>query len=518
VILGDDVDRVASEGAAASGGTTLDDLFRHAVARHPDAPATVDPPNRAAFTDGGPRRLTYAEADRAVSAIAARLRQLGLATDSVVAVQLPNTVEAALTLLGVLRAGLIAAPLPLLWRHADCVAALARTGARAIVTVRRAGATDHCALAMDVAARVFSVRHVCAFGANVPAGVVPLDDVFSRADPPPHRAPRENAAAHVAVVTFEATTAGPVPVARDHLQLLAAGLGPTLESGAPPGARLLAPLALSSLAGLSLAFVPWLLNGGTLVLHAPFDPRLFGAQWREMPCDVAALPGPLVAPMSEAGLLDGTPGTVLALWHGPERSAEPHAGRTARFRRVDAVAFGESGLIAVPRRAGGAAAALPLGVVGAPHASANAVPVAEIARTARHTVGLRGPMVPRFAFPPRRGGGNAFARTGDDGFVDTGVPCRLDRAANALVVTGMPAGLIAVGGYRIALGEMQDLAKSVDRSAVVAAVPDPVLGHRLAASAANQDAVLRRLADAGFNPLALRAFRSPPPTRRAAGA
>ena len=52
-----------------------------------------------------------------ISAIAARLRALGLHTDAVVGVQLPNTVESVLTILGVLRAGMIAAPLPLLWRR-----------------------------------------------------------------------------------------------------------------------------------------------------------------------------------------------------------------------------------------------------------------------------------------------------------------------------------------------------------------------------------------------------------------
>jgi non-ribosomal peptide synthetase component F len=58
--------------------TTLDDLFRRTAARRPDAIALADPPDRESFTDGPPRRLTYAETDRIVSAIATRLRALGL--------------------------------------------------------------------------------------------------------------------------------------------------------------------------------------------------------------------------------------------------------------------------------------------------------------------------------------------------------------------------------------------------------------------------------------------------------
>jgi len=46
--------------------TTLDDVFRRAAARRPDALALTDPPNRERFTDGPPRHLTYAAADRVV--------------------------------------------------------------------------------------------------------------------------------------------------------------------------------------------------------------------------------------------------------------------------------------------------------------------------------------------------------------------------------------------------------------------------------------------------------------------
>ena len=177
----------------------------------------VDPPNRESFTDGAPRRLTYAQADRAISAFAARLHRLGLQTDTVVAMQLPNTVESVITLLGVLRAGMIAAPLPLLWRKLDMVAALGRVGAKAILTSSRIGSAAHAEIAMQVAAELFPVRHVCAFGRDLPDGVAPLDDVFAPGDlefvPPPVRP--GHAAAHVAVVTFDVTANGLVPVARN---------------------------------------------------------------------------------------------------------------------------------------------------------------------------------------------------------------------------------------------------------------------------------------------------------------
>jgi|SRR5262245_34060644 len=183
-----------------------------AALRRPDAIALTDPPNREAFTDGPPRRLTYAEADRMISAIAAMLRHTGLAGDAIVSLQIANTVESVLALLAVWRAGLIGMPLPLLWRRAEIVSALSRVGAHALIVSGRIGKTNHVDLAMQVAAETFSVRFICAFGPNLHDGVVSLDDVLAGTKPSPSppagrvnaRAPEPGA--RLAVVTWDVTT------------------------------------------------------------------------------------------------------------------------------------------------------------------------------------------------------------------------------------------------------------------------------------------------------------------------
>src|SRR5689334_21254555 len=113
---------------------SLDTLFQRILARKPDALALVDPENKARVTGDAPKRLTFAQADRAISALAAHFVDAGLPAHSVIAVQLPNTVEFVLTVLAAHRAGLVVALFPLLWRQAELVAALNRTSARAIVT------------------------------------------------------------------------------------------------------------------------------------------------------------------------------------------------------------------------------------------------------------------------------------------------------------------------------------------------------------------------------------------------
>ena len=477
---------------------TLDDLFRHALVRRPDAIALVDPADRADFTDGAARRLTYAQADRAITALAARLRAFGLPTDSVVAIQLPNTVENVIALLAVMRAGLIAAPLPQLWRHADAAAALSRVAARTLICCQRVGDAVHGDLAMHIAMETFTIRFLCGFGKDLPDGVVPIDDIFSSHDEPPAVERPGVAADHVALVTFDVTAEGIVPVARSHAELLAAGLAVTLEAAIAPDAVLLGALAPGSFASIATAVVPWLLSGGTLVLHQPFAPEVFARQRAEEHCGVVALPGAMVTRLAQAGLLDGT--TTLAVWRAPERMA---ACGALPGTLIDIAVFGEIGLVAMRRGATGSPSAIPTG-----RRLAHEVHVLTVARTPAGTVALSGPMVPNAPFPPGAERGHAPKLKITDGAIDTGYTCSIDRAAETLTVNGPPAGIVSVGGYRFALRTLQELITGIEDGSTLAALPDMLAGHRLAGSAADRDAICDALLAHGANPLLVAAFRA----------
>ena len=111
---------------------TLDTLFQRSLTRQPDTLALVDPVNKQRITGQKPKRLTYAQADRVISSLAAHFIETGLPANSVIAIQLPNTIEFALTVLAAYRAGLVVAVLPLLWRQAELTMALNRTAARGL--------------------------------------------------------------------------------------------------------------------------------------------------------------------------------------------------------------------------------------------------------------------------------------------------------------------------------------------------------------------------------------------------
>ena len=220
---------------------TLDGLFRRVLARQPEALALIDPLNKPRITGQPPKRLTFAEADRAISALAAHFIEAGLPANSVIAVQLPNTVEFMLTVLAAHRAGLIVALLPLLWRQAELTVALNRTGARAIVTASRIDGVNHADLAMNAAVEAFSIRHVCGFGPDLPEGMASLDQALKASSATTRAVTQDGRRA--AIISFDVTAEGFRAVPRTHLNLIAGGLALFLESDVAQGAIMMSAFA-----------------------------------------------------------------------------------------------------------------------------------------------------------------------------------------------------------------------------------------------------------------------------------
>lgn len=519
MILGDAIERPAA--SAIGTRATLDELFRWAAIRRPNAVALIDPPNRTNITDGEPKHLTYAQADRMISAIAGRLHRLGLHRDAIVGLQFANTVESVLVLLAVLRAGLIAMPMPLLWRRAEAVAALSRVGANALIVSGRVGTVDHFALAMQVAAETFPIRFVCGFGRRPPDGVIGLDDLYTAEtlDPPPapdaKRTHLPGPGAHLAVITWDVSPDGPVPVARSHAELIAGGLAVLLESRIERDAVILSTLTMASFAGIASALLPWLMAGGTLALHHPFDAHIFAVQRSAMICDAIVLPGPLTLPFSEAGHLAARNGLkrVLGIWRTPERLTRAPVWPRADLAMIDVQVFGEIGLIAALRDPRGRPASIPFGPLAAPRGTKGALVVGEVQRSDNGTVALRGPMLPRAAFPP---GAERTAfphlKVSPNGLIDTGYSCPGGKFAPALVVTGPPPGIVSVGGYRFVAWDLQALAGPAENGSTLAALPDALAGHRLAGSAADRGRIRETLTNKGVNPLVVDAFRPASPS------
>jgi len=478
----------APSAASFAGGVTLDALFRANVSARPNFIALVDPPNRTSFTDGTPLRLSYAKAEERVERLARKLRGFGMPPGSVVAVQLPNIAETAISLLAILRAGYVAAPVPMLWRRSDLIAGLAGVSPKAFITLVKLNDERPAEIVCEAAAELFDLSFPCAFGEDVPDGLVPLDrEDFS--DHPEFPATQTDT---VSLVTFDADAEGFFPSGRNDAQWLAAGIATLLEARIETGDAIVTTLPLSSLAGLASAFVPWLLSGGTLQL-ANGQSKIFGGVGPEERVH-------FVAPAAALGILAQTVTAPFVSAIAVHRNAGTHAidlSRVPAGRVVDFHNFGETGAVVLMREDPRSALAVPLGGISAPSGMAGA-PIVIETKQKDAQIWLRGPMVPREAYPP--GLGNYRTARDADGFVRTGYRCRSDGKGSLIVEAG-PERVVSVGGLRFGLNDLQSRFASIGEDVKILTVEDPLLGERLRIEAANPGAAAAALLAAGHSQL-----------------
>lgn len=458
----------------------LDALFRANAIRDPDALALIDPPDIEAVTGKPPQRLTFAQADARIVALAGLLREIGIPQGGNVAIQLPNNVDSVIALLAVARAGLVPALLPLLWRRAECVAALSRAHAEAILCCGRVGEFDHGQLALEIAAELFPIRAVCGFGGGLADGIVAIDEVA----PSVGHAIATDFAPDVAAITFDVDGDGPLPVERDALQLLSAGLLIGRLADVTKDVRLLSTVPISTYAGLSAVLVPWLMSGGPLAFHHPFAPALLSDQIAAS--DILVVPDAVAARLQDSGGPGSHLRAVISLCRSPERFASAAPWKQPEVPLIDVATFGEVALLAARRPADGDPAPWPLRI----RSTDGDNDVAGIFVTPSGTLGINGSLAAK---------SEAWPDT------DTGYPCRVDR--DGIVVTAAPAGIANVGGYRFAMRDLQHVLHAVESDGLIAALPHHLTGHRLAGHARDPQAMRQTLREFGLGPLVTEAFR-----------
>jgi hypothetical protein len=481
----------------------LDAVFKRNTRARPQAIALADPPDRSTFTDGPPRRLSYAGADAAVDGLTRQLGSLGLPSRAVVAVQLPNIVEAAIVLLAVERADLIAAPVPLLWRKSDLVRALAPLEPACIITVARAGDVRPAAVACEIAAELISLSFPCAFGAELPDGMIALDidtePTEGNAGPLPVETAR--AADAISLVTFGAAPDGPFAVGRTQAEWIAAGLSTLIAARIASSASIVSTLPLSSLAGIGAAFVPWLLTGGTLQLVHGFAPQTIERMGLERPHLVA----PAGALAALLGVSEKEFSSIIAVHRGPPAPFDPdvHAREVVDFH-----VLGEIGAVAL-HRAGDRPAPIPVGRSSFPGQAEAPVGI-ETRLEPDGTVSLRGAMVPHQVFAS-----GSKPVIGKDGFVPTHYHCRVE--GMSVVIDSGPASVAVVGGLRFGLDDLKARIEAVAAGATVSYNPDAVLGGRLVVEVDDPAAASVALEAAGFARVVVDAVAPRAETRRMAG-
>ena len=267
---------------------TLDDHLRASAARTPDKTAIV----------AGDRRVSYGELDRLADGIAGGLIAAGIERGDRVGVFLPNTVEGAASIYGVLRAGAGFSPLNPTMKAEKLGQVLADAGAAGIICE-----SAHRGVVADAAAFAPTLRTVVCVGEGRP-GDVPFEQLIT------HEAPRSLRATAIdlaALIYTSGSTGKPKGVTLTHqnMTFAAASLGEYLEMQQDEVVLLCLPLSFDY--GLYQLLLT-IMVGGTLVLEKGF-----------------AFPGKVVQLLESEGVT-GLPGRA----HAVRRAARPARPRGDR--------------------------------------------------------------------------------------------------------------------------------------------------------------------------------------------
>ncbi len=293
-------------------GCLHDFLIRNAQAS-PKSLSLIDAPDRESFAQGKPVALNTEEVLFAVERLGQVFDQLGLEAGDLIAIQLPQIVEAPVAILAAARAGLVVCLLPPHWGRRELQRALGPVAPRAILSWAAPAGQDQDRLESlrEVASKLPSVRFLLAIGRNVPDGIVPLGAfAFDAQQRIKHDCitpvkmtgkPDQSDASDVVVVTWPATKVdGSWAMARSHNELKATGLGIVDAADIGDGATILCPFALSTYASVGSFFITWLLCGGCLMFHRAFDLGQYIRTLTEAKSAFSAIPARLEEPVLTA--------------------------------------------------------------------------------------------------------------------------------------------------------------------------------------------------------------------------
>ena len=294
---------------------TFVDLLRKSFEQHPGREALIDAANSADFFGAAPRRLTYAQAWAEARSLAAMLLRHGLRKDDVLGVQLPNGNELVLTYFACAMLGVMLTPAPMQYRDHELSHILDHTKARAMMTFVYPGsdaALLRCErLAQELGAKSGQTPLIMAW---YPAAAS-YEDALAQSAGHPHVPLTPNCATEQDLAALDAYMADnpvdadatftlcwtsgteglPKGVPRSHNQWMIAAHTIVEAVHLQPGARLLNPFPLTNPGSLTGMVVPWLLTGGTLVQHQPFDLQVFLKQIKDEAIDYTCASPALLA-------------------------------------------------------------------------------------------------------------------------------------------------------------------------------------------------------------------------------
>lgn len=294
------------------GDVRVDDLLEKHVREKTDKEACVDPINCMDIVGREPKRLTWWQLEDLVGRYAAVFVSHGLRKDDALVVQLPNLVDLPAIYLACARLGIIVSPAPVQYREHELAYICRSIDAKAVVTANRIGKHAHGEMLVRVKVDAPTLQHVFVLGDGV-EGATAIEPLLARVKQSElaaaQRAEQEANVSADDILTIcwtSGTEAQPKGVPRSHNEWIIMGQGVVHAGDIEDGDNLLNPFPMVNMAGISTSFVSWLLVGGKLIQHQPFDLQVFLKQIRNEKVDyTVAPPAILNLLLQNEALLDG---------------------------------------------------------------------------------------------------------------------------------------------------------------------------------------------------------------------
>lgn len=348
--IGDEAQSPAGESAHG-----LAAIFAQRALADPGATALLPQPGSTEWSGREETSLTNAEAEMAVSRLAAQFATFGLPPRALFGVALPAGPEACLTIAALDRAGLTPCLIPLSWAPEQIGAVVENLGLAGVATQSRVGELNPALEWRDLAMRYFGLRFLTAFGPAVPDGFTDLDAVMAQSGVPApvSTEPAADAPGPSGYVSFDRSEgeADGAPVAwfRSWASARAAAESFVAAAKVAPQERLLTLIAQDDHRGLTTGLMAALVSGCALEAHGLFSSDALAQSLPGAGPLRLVAPGWMEADLARLDFPENLCGVVL-VHQAPVRFK---AQTPLTHGVTDALAFGEIALLTQARDARG---------------------------------------------------------------------------------------------------------------------------------------------------------------------
>jgi mycobactin salicyl-AMP ligase len=320
-------------------------LLAAVAERAPHRKAFKDQPDRETWS-GRPRiEWSYRNTTRVVARLATFFQSLQLPSGAAIGIFLPNGSEACVTFLAVERAGYTPCLLPIGWSQTELRRAIERAQVTVVVSQTRLAEERPADILCQLAVGYFGLRFICAFGPDVPDGVIDLDRAIIDTEPDLV----ESADAHAGTVTFETRDATPEPVFRPYESLLAATVSYLIAEPIEPGDAVVSLLPPDDHRSLATGLVASLATGATLEMIGLPDSGALERTLGESSTVRLVAPGWMELLLASAGLSERL--QSVALIHAAPVRFKARGDLSCPV--TDVLALGERAIIVRRRRENG---------------------------------------------------------------------------------------------------------------------------------------------------------------------